>query len=707
MLEPRRIAARAVAERMAWLLDEEVGQTVGYRIRRESKVTAATRIEVLTEGILTRMLIDDPTLDGVDLIIFDEFHERSLYSDEALALTREVQNILRPDLKILIMSATIDAEQICRSLNAPLMDCPGRLYDVTVIREEEATRENCAQAVAHVARRALREQEGDILAFLPGQRDIEQAMELLANISAAQVMPLYGGLSSADQKRAIAGSRAGERRIVLATSIAETSLTIEGVRVVIDSGWHRKPVFDPRTGMSRLETVRISRDMATQRMGRAGRVNTGTCYQLWSLATDHAMQENRTPELLEADLSPLLLDTKSFGADGLGENLPWLTTPPHGKLLQAQDLLTNLGALDENGQMTDTGRKMAKEGAHPRIARMLAEADSADQRRLAEKIAEAIEDRTYMPATCEAGMLVARAYPERIGRYLGNGKYRLASGDEVLMDSSCPLLGREWIAVATLNGKHIGLAAPLEQQDIPTRQRDTITWRDEGLIAQREKRAGVHIVESKPIHNLPRETITSHICDAVSKAGRQLLNWSEAMEQLQHRVALVAQWHPELGLPDMSEEAILSATHDWLPFALGRATTTAELKKIPLEEATLCLLTYDQQQALARYAPTHVTVPTGSKIRIDYRAEASAPVLSVRLQECFGMTDTPRINEGKQLLLMELLSPGYKPVQLTQDLASFWMHTYFEVRKELKRRYPKHYWPDDPMEAEAVRGVKS
>ena len=837
MLEPRRLAARQIAERMAQMLGEQVGETIGYRVRFESRVSKRTRIEVLTEGILTRMIVDDATLDGVSVVIFDEFHERSINSDLALALTRQAQQIIRPDLKVVIMSATIDTSNICAALQAPLIESEGRMFPVELhYADKDTDPRDIAAAAASTTIEAYKKYEGDILVFLSGQAEIERCYELLSesqhftaspsqpiNTSTHQhlttstsqpttttphhltIHPLYGNLSPEDQRRAIAPSAPGERKIVIATPIAETSITIEGVRVVIDAGLCRQVVFDARTGLSHLETVRISMDMATQRMGRAGRVAEGVCYRLWTKASEHLMAEQRKPEIEEADLAPMLLDTAAFGESD-AEALPWLTMPPRAGVFKAKELLTALGAIDENGNITSIGKRMATLPCHPRIARMilattnlttstpqgvhlsplgfcrLPEQEVHQQHlttstshhnntSLACDIAALLEEKDPLsetgdtdltlrlsalrtarrkkqlgrwqriakiaaeyrrmahtdednrdPAPTEVGLLVAYAYPERIAHSTNSiGGYRLASGANVQLDTADQQSAHSWLAIASLYSApgttgRVFLAAPIAPDDLEkefVKEVDNIAWdtKQGCVVMQREQRIGKLILSQKPIHDADKERLKGIVCEAMKKDGLTMMAWSEkAVEQVQRRVAQVAAWHPEMALPDVSTEHLLSTAADWLPFYLeegGRVKTSVqELRKLNLADIIWNILPYEAQLEVDRLAPTHIEVPTGSHIRIDYRSGAEAPVLSVRLQECFGMERTPCVDDGRQPLLMELLSPGFKPVQLTQDLASFWQGTYFEVRKELRRRYPKHYWPENPLEAEAVRGVK-
>lgn len=799
VLEPRRVAARQIASRMAWLLGEGVGDTVGYRIRFESRVSVRTRIEVVTEGVLTRMLLDDPALEGVAVVVFDEFHERSLNTDEAFALTRQCQQLLRDDLRLVVMSATIDTSTLRDALQCPVLESEGRMFPVEVIHTaEEADAQNVSQLTARTILQAHRDHEGDILAFLPGEGEIRRVEEMIAgSLEGTRVYPLYGLLSNDEQARAIAPSAPGDRKVVLATPIAETSLTIEGVRVVVDSGLCRKMVFDVRSGLNHLETVRVSMDMATQRTGRAGRVAPGVCYRLWSKGTEARMEAVRRPEILDADLTSLALDAALWGERDV-ERLPWLTPPPRASLAYARTLLQSLGALDGEGRVTPQGRALSKLPCHPRIARMLLAADTPERKALAADIAALLDEkdplagegdvsvstrldalrrerhggragrwgrivkiaRQYaemimerhgdagsLPAKhCrglaarvpiadwqsasqsqalhddnasvnpfEVGALLASAYPERIGKAWreGVGTFQLSGGDLVAVEPSDPLAGAEWIVAASMHRKQGGvgkvflasLVDPVDLQPFAT-ERENIFWDSKNgtVVARRECRLGNILLDSKPLAGDRREAVQHAICDAIVKEGPSMLSFSDEVQNLQRRIAFVASRHPELALPPVTGDALCQSALEWGPLFIGKATTTAELKKLDLCEVVWSRLGYDQQQAVDRLAPTHVVVPTGSRIRLEYRVGAEAPVLRVRLQECFGLTDTPRV-DGMPVL-MELLSPGFKPVQLTSDLRSFWQGTYFEVRKDLRRRYPKHSWPDNPLEAEPVKGTR-
>ena len=760
MLEPRRIAARQIAHRMAYMLGEDVAQTVGYRMRFDTKVSAATRIEVLTEGILTRMLIDDPALEGVSMVIFDEFHERSLASDTALALARQAQQIIRPDLRLLLMSATIDATAICQALDAPLIQSGGRMHDVAIRYGEEATPQNCASAVASAIMKAYRDEVGDILAFLPGKADIMRCGELLGSgLDSAHVYYLYGMLSPQEQRKAIMPSLPGMRKIVLATPVAETSLTIDGVRVVIDSGLHKALVYDPRTGMSHLETTRISLDMAKQRSGRAGRTDDGICCRLWTRATELRMDDCRHPEIEYADLASTVLDIAAWG-EGNIMDMPWLTPPPASHVAQARQLLVQLGALDASGRITSHGRRLAALPCHPRVAQMLAGAEDDKTRALAADIAAILEEKDILCGdddadintrismlrdvrrrngkqtgrwrrfadiaeqyrrltgahednTCHehssAGRLIALAYPERVAMACDDGRYKMASGDMVSLSGDDGMRGCPLLAVASVASR-IFLASPVKKEDVEVlaRWQDSISWdsKQGRATALCLLRLGALVLDSRPISGDNRQAVTDVICRAAAKEWQSMFDCNEDVLRLLRRIAAVSQWHPDLSLPDLSLQTLFSRASEWLPLYIGKATTAAELRKIDLHSVLWSQLTYEQQAVVDRLAPAHMVVPTGSRIRIDYRTGAESPVLSVRLQECFGLTSTPTVDDGRRPVLMELLSPGYKPVQLTQDLSSFWRSAYFDVRKELRRRYPKHYWPENPMEAEAVRGVR-
>lgn len=755
MLEPRRLAARQIAHRMASLLGEKPGETVGYRMRFESSVSAKTRIEVVTEGILTRMLTEDPALEGVSTVIFDEIHERSLSADVALALTRASKALLRPDLRIVLMSATIDTGVLCKALGTRPLCSEGRRFPVKLHYSPSDPRpEALEETVVKIIREAHAAHPGDMLVFLPGEASIHRCSEKLGTLpGGTRVLPLYGMLPFQAQQEAIAPSAPGSRKVVLATPVAETSLTIEGVRCVIDSGFCRQPRFDTHNAMSRLETMRISADMADQRSGRAGRTQSGICYRLWSRATQERMAPTRTPEILEADLSGTVLEIAAWG-ESQPEKLPWLTPPPPERIAAAKTLLAALGAIDAKGNITRHGRAMAALPCHPRIANMILRAKTAENKALATDIAALLEDRDPLSerSECgidlrirglrrarqngesgkwanalrsaqqyrrlcgakeengpvdpfECGMLLCAAYPERIGKRQegAHGQFLLASEGLARVDGADPLSSADWLVAASINAVKGGagrvfLAAPVAEEDLRELavQRDNISWGRSGLIARREWRIGKLLLGERPLSDVPRERALELLCEAARKDGRSLFDWNNEVAALQRRMSTLAAWHPELGLPNVDTETLLESAEQWLPAVAPASLSAQALKKTDLCQAILGLLDYKQLQALEKFAPTRISLPGGKSAKLEYRHGAEAPILRIRLEDCFGLLDTPTVDGGKRKVLMELLSPGYKPVQLTSDLRSFWSGTYFEVRAELRRRYPKHPWPEDP-----------
>jgi len=765
MLEPRRLAARTIAERMASLLGEEVGETVGYRIRFEQRISAKTRIEVVTEGILTRMLHSDNSLEGVGLVIFDEFHERSIHADVALALCREAQQILRPDLRILVMSATLNVPLLAELLEAPVIRSEGKQFPVELIYTGDSDPRLLPEMAAQTVLKAIREQKGDILAFLPGEGEIRQCEKLLSKEDIqAEIHPLYGMLPKHKQTAAILPNPRGVRKIILATSIAETSLTIEGVTVVVDCGYTRTSKFDPRSGLSRLETIQIAKDSADQRAGRAGRLSPGVCYRMWTKATQEQRNEHRVPEILEADLADLVLDLAQWGVDSPNV-LCWLTPPPKGAVAQASELLHNLEALEE-GKITSLGKALHRLPCHPRIAHMLVLAQKEGNLSLATDLAAVLEERdplgreagidinlriealrkqrrekklskafkrigkiaeSYRQLTgCkesndpvdphETGLLLVYAYPERIAcaRPGNNAQFQLANGSIAMAGHRDDLAHESWLAVAHLNAREgmgtIFLASPLKPTDLAplVKQREQISWdtKKGGLIAANELRIGSIILLSKPLEKPSKEKIQQAISKAIVKEGEQLLNFNEEVLQWQKRVLSLRQWNPKEDWPDVTTETLLQNNESWLSLYLRDIRKVEELKKINLYEVLHYNLPPEKQSKLDELAPQKIKVPSGSAVKLIYHADGTPPVLAVRLQEVFGLADSPTVNNGRNSVLMHLLSPGFKPVQITSDLRSFWNNTYFEVKKELRRRYPKHAWPDDPWTEEAVRGVK-
>ena len=771
MLEPRRLAAKAVAARMAQLLGEPLGQTVGYRIRFEAMVSAQTRIEVVTEGILTRMLQDDNALEGIGAVLFDEFHERSLQADLALALARECQSILRPELRLLIMSATLDVAGLSALLEgSAVVRSQGRMFPVELRYRPGLPDQPVWGLVASAVREALREQtDGDVLAFLPGQAEIERCRQILADtVPDVLALPLYGDLPLAAQQQALLPVP-GKRKVVLATSIAETSLTIEGIVAVVDAGLARVPRFDPRSGFTRLDTAPISQDAATQRAGRAGRLRPGVCYRLWAEGTHAQRPAHRTPEILEADLAPTLLDLAAWGhadADGLA----WLTPPPKGHIAQAQDQLQSLGAL-QGTKLTEVGRQMLRLPTHPRLAHLLLAGAKRGWHILAAQTAALLEERDLLggqgrqsadimdrldslqkrrgadraaldrlerlaqewerqlarlpgmppPKALDladqaygAGSLLAAAYPERVARQRQGPSYRMANGRAARLPDQDPLQREPWLAIAHLDGGigegRIFLAAPLDAADLlahatPT---DNLAWDERlgRLLAQREWRYGSLVVEAKPLAEVEPQAKAAVLCEAVRRQGLPLLGWGDEARAWQARVLSLRAWHPTEPWPDVSDEGLLATLETWLGPYLGPVRKAEDFARLSILNLAQALLPWPLPQQLDERAPTTVTVPTGSQIKLQYQPDGAAPVLAVRLQELFGLADTPAVDKGRKPVLLHLLSPGYKPVQVTASLASFWANTYADVRKDLRGRYPKHYWPDNPMEAQAVRGTK-
>lgn len=766
MLEPRRLAAKTIAQRMASLIGEDAGQRIGYRIRFENRVSNKTRLEVVTEGILTRQLHNDNLLNDVGLVIFDEFHERSLHADLAMALCREAQQVLRPDLRILVMSATLNMPQLSSLLNCQVVESKGRQYPVEIIYTGEADETLLPELTARAIATAAREQGGDILAFLPGEGEIRRCEELLdKQLTDFSIHPLYGQLSPQEQIQAILPNRQGRRKVVLATSIAETSLTIEGIKVVVDSGFGRIQRFDPRSGLSRLETVRISKDSADQRAGRAGRLSSGVCYRLWTHATHERLAEQRVPEIMEADLTALALDMALWGVQDL-RSLTWLTPPPVASVAQARDSLSQIQAI-ENGRITAHGKEIHQLACHPRIAHLLLRAKEDAAAALATDLAAVLEERDPLPRESgidinlriealrrarlgnsgggrfsriekvaasyrrllnieadngpvdvfETGLLLAHAFPERIAaaRPGNNAQFQLANGKYAVAGHKDDLAHEPWLAVAHMDlrdglGK-IFLAAPLNPKDLLplVKEQEVITWdaRRGGLIANKELRIGNIVLQSKPLTAPSREALEKALLAAVEKEGDTLLDFDEEMTQLQNRILSLRIWNAGENWPDVSTPELLRNAAQWLGPYLTDVRRPEDLKKIRLSEALLHSLDWDKQQELARLAPARLDVPSGSKIRIEYFANGAIPVLAVRLQEVFGLADTPSLNNGRNKVVMHLLSPGYKPVQVTSDLNSFWNNLYHEVKKELQRRYPKHAWPDDPWTAPAVAKGRS
>jgi ATP-dependent helicase HrpB len=773
MLEPRRVAARAAAHRMAELRGEAVGGTVGFRTRTESRVSRETRIEVVTEGILTRRLQRDPTLEGVGLVIFDEFHERSLIADLGLALTLHTRNLVRDDLRLLVMSATLDTASVARLLHdAPVVAAEGRVFPVDTRYVPPRDPRALEAAVSGIVRRALADDPGDILVFLPGAAEINRIRDALGDIRDVDVLALHGSLASDDQDRAI---RPGDRRrVVLATSIAETSLTIPGVRVVVDAGLARRPRFSPSTGMTRLDTLRVSRATADQRRGRAGRTDTGVCYRLWD--EHEALSAAPAPEILEADLAPLALDLAAAGVSDPSV-LAWMDPPPRGAFDAARRVLRELELLDDGGRVTASGAAAAPMPVHPRLARMLLRARSGPARRMAAALAAMLNERDMirfagqdrdpdarlrleileagqrnagpaLPAgssvmrdvvqrvsreaqrLAEArergkanggdiddagpGALLALAYPDRVAmkRSGQRGRYLTRDGVDVAVDSGVLIANEDFIVAAELDGKRplsrAWLAAPIERKMIETLFESdmetvrSVAWNPEteSVDAVEQRRLGAIVLAERAVRADPSD-VSAALLAALLQRG--LLARDELVGEIA-RLAFANTIEPRAAY-DVDVTALERSASDWLLPAIAGMRSLAAAEKIDLREVFLSRLDFRDRRRLDEIAPTHIVAPTGTRVPVDYR-DAKAPAAAVRIQELFGLSDTPHVGLGRVPLTLHLLSPARRPVQVTRDLAGFWRNSYFEVRKDLRGRYPKHPWPDDPASAAPTRRTK-
>ena len=783
MLEPRRIAARAAARFMATTLGERVGETVGYRVRLDNKTGPKTRIEIVTEGILTRLLQDDPELNEYGVVIFDEFHERNLHSDFGLALCIDSQQGLREDLKVIVMSATLDGAAVSKLLDdAPMLTSEGRSYPVTI--RHQALKHNFArewraflEEVAQRIRNALVEESGSVLVFLPGAAEIRQVhaalQEALLDTKSGNdllLAPLFGTQTSAEQDAAIQPAPTGKRKVVLASAIAETSLTIEGISIVIDSGLMRIPRLDPNTGLKQLVTLPVSQASADQRCGRAGRLQAGVCYRLWSQGT-HLLAQ--TPaEILDADLAPLVLELARWGVSDVNA-LRWLDPPPAPHVAQARDLLMQLSALDAQGRITAHGKTMAQWGAHPRLVHMMLRAKTIGAGALACEVAAILSDRDILRGTAiresdlqlrvealrdraqgyginrgvlrEArraaaqwqqrlevrpdpssedmhllGAVLAYAYPDRIGRRRGNSRrYLLSNGRGAFLIEGDPLCTQEFIVAAHLEGARearIFLAAGIHREHLLQYHSDIIRaqavvrWDDSNdcVQAQAQQRFGELVIEETPLQEVDPEAVVVALLEGIRLRGLSCLPWSDTARALQARMQFMREHldsdHLEHEWPDVSDEVLLSTLDTWLKPYLTNMSRLSHLERLDLYNILLAQLSWEQMRRLDQLLPTHITVPSGSRIRVDYTH--FPPVLAVRLQEMFGLADTPRIAEGRITVLLHLLSPAQRPVQITQDLAAFWQGSYHEVKKDMKGRYPKHHWPDNPLEAQATTRTK-
>jgi ATP-dependent helicase HrpB len=754
VLEPRRIAARAAADHMAKTLGERTGDTVGLRVRFGSKVSGKTRIEVVTEGVFTRLILDDPELKGVAAVLFDEFHERSLDADLGLALARDAQQGLREDLKLLAMSATIDGARVAALLgNAPVIESQGRAYPVETRYVGRDPRARIEDQMVDAVARALRAEPGSVLAFLPGAAEIRRTGTLLKERveTNTDVVALFGALDAETQDRAISPAPAGRRKVVLATSIAETSLTIEGVRVVVDSGLARVPRYEPDVGLTRLETVRVSRAAADQRRGRAGRTEPGVAYRLWDEPQTASLEAYARPEILSADLSGFVLDLAAWGA--APEKLAFLDPPPKAALAEARALLTELGALDD-GRITAEGHALRRLPLPPRLARMVVDAAREGAGALAAEIAAVLTERglggddvdlTHRVESfrrdrssrarearqmakrwaeiaeggeedASVGSILALAYPDRIAKSRGNGAFTLANGRGGNVDQASPLAREPFIAVAELTGSaanaRIVLAAPISFDEIEARFADRIESRDEitfdeqtlSLRGRRTRRLGAVALSERTRRVEPDGESAHVLAQGIRRVGIDKLFWTKSMQQWRDRVMFLRRAEGD-EWPDLSDAALAASLDDWLGPVLEFKTSVDGIHPDELDAALSELLPWQLRRRLDEEAPTHFEAPTGTRATIDYEAEAG-PTISIRLQELFGLAQHPSIAAGRIPLVLELLSPGHKPVQITRDLPGFWRGSYAAVRTEMRGRYPRHPWPDDPLAAAPTRRAK-
>ena len=762
VLEPRRIAARASADRMAKTLGERAGETVGYRVRFGSKISRATRIEVVTEGIFSRQILDDPELSGIAAVLFDEFHERSLDADLGLALARDAQTGLREDLRILVMSATLDGARVAKLLgDAPVVESEGRAFPVETRYLGRKPDVPLERQMADSIAQALRADLGSVLAFLPGAAEIRRTQNFLeerVRDAATEIVPLFGALDAAVQDRAISPPPKGTRKVVLATSIAETSLTIEGVRIVVDSGLSRVPRYEPDIALTRLETVRASRAAVDQRRGRAGRTEPGVCYRLWDEPQTASFAAYTQPEILSADLSSLVLDLAQWGVTDPA-TLSFLDPPPAPALKEAKSLLHELGALDADGRITAEGKRLRALALPPRLARMIVDSDRFGAGQAAAEIAAVLTERglggdsvdldhrldqfrrdraqrassardmarrwasqvastksSRAEADLSTGIMLAFAFPDRVAKNRGNGSFVLANGRGAAVEQTSSLARAPYIAVGELTGTaaagRILLAAPIKESEIEAQFADHIETSDEisfdraalALRARRRKTLHAITLSEAPLTLTPSAETARIFADGLIAAGLDRLPWSKSLKQWRDRVMFLRKAEGE-SWPDLSDDGLIASASEWLVPALYDKTSLKELSAGDLSEALQTLLPWELRARLEREAPTHFEAPTGTMLAIDYEAE-QGPTIAVRLQELFGLNTHPSIAKGKVPLVLELLSPAQRPVQVTRDLPGFWRGSYAAVRSDLRGRYPRHPWPEDPANALPTRRVK-
>jgi len=776
MLEPRRLAAKNAAIWMAQQLGESAGQTVGYRMRQDNRISKQTRIEVVTEAVLTRIIQNDPELSEYGCVIFDEFHERHIQADLGLALCLDIQSNLRDDLRLLVMSATLEGEKVSSLLDdAPVIRSEGKSFPVDIHYINLTNNQRIEQGIVQTILTAINEHNGSILVFLPGMREISQVESLLSQVNIddhISIHPLYGVLSQEDQEKAISPSAENKRKIVLATAIAESSLTIEGITVVIDAGLMRVPRYNPASEMTRLETLPVSKASADQRAGRAGRLAPGTCYRLWSEDKHKSLIAQSPPEITQTDLVPLILELALWGVSAPSD-LQWLDLPPAASVSVAQKILVELGALDRSDRITNHGKNILKSGIHPRLGHMILKAKEIEAEALACNIAAILTEKDLFKRglnqknSCDlntrleilsnrghnhnvdhsalkriknsaellckqlnckketstdiqlSGVLLALAYPDRVAKKRSNqhGRYLMANGKAALLFEHDRLTASNYIVVANLDGHNrdarVFLAAEITEEQLRShcseliRNETTVNWKnkDSSVIAVEQEKLGALILKENAISSPDPDLIANAMISGISDKGLSQLPWNKTSSSIRERIQFVREYFPDNGWPDLSDSALLATMDEWLkPFIVGK-TKLSQIQEKDLSDALFTILDWNKSQELNQLAPTHFKIPSGSNIAIDYSNKES-PVLSARIQQLFGLTNTPAIANNKVPLLIHLLSPARRPIQVTKDLVNFWNNTYEEVKKDLKGKYPKHYWPDDPLQAEATNRAR-
>lgn len=766
MLEPRRLAAITLARRIAYLLHEPIGQTAGFMVRHEYCYSESTRILVVTEGLLTRFLLSEPDLCRASVVIFDEFHERSIHTDEAIALTLKCQEIFRPDLKIVVMSASIPFNELSEVLKCNVLKSDYKEFPVNIYHTNDVTKENLIKKAALTARDAMAKHPGHCLIFLPGRREIEDCFDILYPLVSTHydVFALYGSMNSMEQQRILRPSTTGRRKLIISTNLSETSVTIDGVRIVVDSGLYRHVCYDPHTCLGKLTTSRISLDMALQRAGRAGRQGEGWCYRLYSIADEYRMAESRTPEILTNDITSLVLDAALYGAGDINQ-LPWVTPPPANGVLASTELLRSLGAINPDGSTNNYASHLGELPCHPRLASMLLNAQTDEERSVATDLAALLDENQLLQNFGSTDLnfridalrksrithsdfllysrinqiaeqfrnilkirldnsphdpsvlshLLARAYPERLAKQVtGNpSKYMLLSGSFASLPPHDDLEGQPFIVITDIDGDkqngRIRSAAPLDPKDFASLVRTDriIAWDQQQLLvsARLERRLGCILLSASPLTNVSRSEIDPVILDEIFRHGPHLLKFDDHYERFQRRVETLRLWRPELHLPDPSPEVFCSKAHELFAPYISDCLTANHLRKLDPAQIFYYWLLTESKHALNHYTPDHIVTPSGSKVRLLYQPNGQPPIWPVYIQDVFGLIDTPAVDDGRHPVVLHLLSPGRKPVQITQNLRSFWTETYPKLRSQLQSRYPRHSWPEDPLSATPTRSL--